>query len=210
MPQEDENDDHHRDDDFDQRALGVGDGAFDELRAVVDGDHAHTLGHTGRNLAQPCLEALDDIERIAALAHDHDAGHHISAPVKIAEAAAYVGAQNDLPDILDANRRSALRGEHCFVKIGNGVDVALATNHVFGAAGFKQPRAGLLVGSSNHLGDFGDGNTVGTQAVRIDIHLVLLNVSSHRCNLRHARNFLQVRLQIPVLKGAKFGQRVLS
>ncbi len=156
------------------------------------------------------MTPANHIESVASLAHDHDARHSLAAPVEIACPAANVGSQDNLAHVLDADRRSVLRGENGLFQVGCGAHVTLSANHVLGAAILKQARAGFLIRGPDRLGHFGNRNVVGTQAVGIDIYLVLLDESAHRGDLGHSRHLLQVGLQIPVLIGAELGKAVFA
>ena len=60
------------------------DGALDEVRPVVGGDHLHALRERGLELLELGLHALDDVEGVLALAHHHDAADHVALTIESA------------------------------------------------------------------------------------------------------------------------------
>ena len=69
--------------------------ASDQLGAVVGGDDLHALGQRGLELVQLRLHPVDDVERVLALAHHHDAAHHVALAVEVGDAAPHLRAQRD-------------------------------------------------------------------------------------------------------------------
>ena len=72
-----------------------------------------------------------------------------------------------------------------------------------------QPAAGFRVAAAHGVDYLADGDVIGLQPVRIDVHLVLTAETADRRNFRHARHGLQVIAQIPVLQRSQLGQTVL-
>ena len=74
--------------------LQRGDGAMDQLRAVVDGLDTHALGQAGR-CPRSGLDVVDDVERVLAEALQGDATHRLALAVELGDAAPLVGSQLD-------------------------------------------------------------------------------------------------------------------
>jgi hypothetical protein len=60
------------------------------------------------------------------------------------------------------------------------VDVAAAPDHVLRPAELEQAGSGFVIGAADGLGDARDWDAVGAQAIRVDIHLILLGESAYR------------------------------
>ncbi len=93
MPEEEQDDEDDGDDDFKDGVLGVGDGAADEIRAVVDGDDLHARRQAGADLLEFGLDAIDDLEGVFAAAHDDDAGDDVAVAIEVGDTAAEVRAE---------------------------------------------------------------------------------------------------------------------
>ena len=78
-----------------QLVLEVVDRTLDQLRAVVGGDDAHALRKRGLHLLEARLDAVDDLARVLAVAHDDDAAHGIALAVEIRDAAPDLGSERD-------------------------------------------------------------------------------------------------------------------
>ncbi len=85
----------------------------------------------------------------------------------------------------------------------------MSTNHVFRATEIEQARPGFVVALADGVNHTGEWNPIGPQAIRVDVHLILLSESSDRCNLRNSGHRLQVVLEIPILIRAQLRQAVL-
>ena len=81
---------------------------MDELRAVVGRDHLYPGRQRGFQLGQLGLHSLDDVERIFALAHDHDAADHVALPVVVGDAPPHLRAKRNRGHVLHRDRRAAL------------------------------------------------------------------------------------------------------
>ena len=99
--------DAHDDHLFDERVPERAHRFFDERGAVVRGDDLHSFRQAPFDLLQPFLDRVDDVERVLAVAHDHDAARRFAFAVELGEAAPDVRADADLGDVLDANGRAA-------------------------------------------------------------------------------------------------------
>ncbi len=106
-----EDDAHERDDEafLDERRLQRGDGALDQLGAVVDRYDLRALGQARRDLGELRLDVVDDGERVLAEALHGDAGDDLALAVQLGDAAALVGHQLDARDVAQQHRRAVPR-----------------------------------------------------------------------------------------------------
>ena len=92
MPEENQNDEDNRDDDFDHGKPCAGDGPANQFGSVVDRHDRHAAGQAGFDFLKAGLHAVDDVKSIAAFAHDYDAGDGFACAVEVGGTAADIGA----------------------------------------------------------------------------------------------------------------------
>src|SRR4051794_23693582 len=161
MPQEYKDDQHHRDDHFKNRLLGIADGVVDKLRAIVDGNDLYARGQRRLNLLEARLHPIDHVESVLAAAHDHDAGNHFALAVEIGNAPAEIRTGDHLTHILDAHRRTRFgAGHHDVLEVVDGSRIPAAAYHVLSAAEVQQPRAGFAVPLPDRVHHLADGKSV--------------------------------------------------
>ena len=147
-----------------------------------------------------CLTRSITSTAFSSLAHHDDPRYHFAGAVEIRDAPPQIGADRDVADVADPDRRAALAGGHDdALEVGDGLRVAAAAHHVLGAAELDQPTAGLGVAAAHRLDDALDRQAVVAQPVRVHVHLVLPAEAAERGHLRHAGHRLQVVAQVPVL-----------
>ena len=95
------------------------DGAVDELGAIVGRDHLTPSGSEGLSSSSLALTRLDDVERVLALAHDHDAADHVALAVVVGDAAAHLRAERHGRHVLHRDRRAVLGLEHQLLEVGD-------------------------------------------------------------------------------------------
>ena len=109
-----EHDADQRDDDafLDQLFAQRVDGVMDQFAAVVGRHDSHALGQRRLDFLQLLFDAVDDGERIFAVAHDDDAADDFALAVQLRDAAPDVRAEMHGADVLDVNWRAVLDLEH--------------------------------------------------------------------------------------------------
>ena len=90
----------------------VCDGVLDQVAAVVSRHDAHAFGQRGLDFLELLLDAVDDVERVFAVAHDDDAADDFAFAVQLRDAAPEVAAEMHGADVLDIDRRAVLDLEH--------------------------------------------------------------------------------------------------
>ena len=99
VPEKNENHEGDDDDLLDQLVLQVVDGTLDELGPIV-GRHDLEAGRQRRlDVAQLLLDALDDVERVLALAHHDDPADGVSLAVEVRDAPPDLRPEGDVPDV---------------------------------------------------------------------------------------------------------------
>ena len=125
----------------------------------------------------------------------------VALAVEVGDAAAQVGAQDDLADVPDADGGAGVaRRDRDALDVLHGLDIAAAADAVLGAAEFDQPPRGLVVARPHRLDDLVDRKPIGLQPVRVDVDLVLFAEPADRRHLGHAGNGFEIVLEIPVLE----------
>ena len=184
---------------------------MDELRAVVADDDLHTLGQPGSDLMELLLHRLDDLERVLLVAHDHDPLYDLALAVELGDTAPDVGPEDDLAQILDPDGRAELAtADDDLFKVLDGLGVAVATDHVLGAAELHEPAPDLGGAVAHCLHDLLNPDAVAAQPIRVDVDLVLLLVAAHRRHLGDPGHRLEVVPEVPVLIGPEIGQAVVT
>src|SRR5262249_3445365 len=152
VPKKYEND-QADDDDLRQQLLLQGfNGAMDQHGPVVGCDHLNA----GRqfHFLEFVLDAVDDVQRVLAGAHDDDAADRIALAVEVGDAAADFRTKAHVTEILYQDRRSqCVMPHHDLLNVLNALGVAAAAHHVLRAAVLDDPRAHVVVAVANRLND---------------------------------------------------------
>src|ERR1035441_2143730 len=100
----------------------------------------------------PGLHAIDDVQRVLALPHHHNARDHLTLAVQVGYAAADIGPQDHVANVLNANRRAVFaRRNHDVLYVADGFRVTAAAHHVLRAAEFHHPPTGLFAAAADGL-----------------------------------------------------------
>ena len=195
---------------FDQLLAQGSHGVFDQGGAVVGDDQLHSLGERRPDrLADRLLDPLEHVVDALAEANHNDAAGGVPHAVVVDHAAADVGAKLHVAHVADSDRRPVLLGPQAdLLDVVDPLDVAPSPHHVLTPGELDDPAANLLVAHPNALDDAVDRDVIGEQLVRIDRHLVLLDVSADGGHLGHAGNSPDLILDVPVLERAQLGQGV--
>ena len=186
MPEEKEDHKADGEQDFEEGGFQVVDRPADQVRAVIDRDDLDSLGEARLDLLDFGLDAVDDIQGVLSLSHDHDGGDDVSLPIELGHSAPDVGPDDDLPDIPDPDGRSAGAGrDDDVLEILDRLGVAAATNHVFGPAELDQAAADFGIPPPHRFGDLADSDSIGLETVRVKVDLILLSEPSYCRHLGH-------------------------
>src|SRR5262249_35265043 len=150
------------------------------------------------------LDAFDDLQRILSLAHHHDAADDFAFAIEIGNTAAHIGSERHTADIADADRHAVGAGhEGELFQVVCRLGIAAPTHHVFAASEFHQSSADVVVPGAHGGDDLGDGNSIRSQPVRIDVDLVLPHKTAERRYFGHSGDGLEVIAQVPILRTAQ-------
>ena len=173
---------------------------LDQVRAVVDRDDFDAIGKRAVNLLQFFLHTLDHVQGIFAVADDDDAAHDLALAVEVGHAAADIRPQVNVCHITHIDGRAVgADSDGNALDVGNILDVAEASDHVFPSGVFDDAPADVVIASPNGLDHFLERNVVTDEGVGIDIHLVLLYVAADAGRLGHARHAFHPVADVPIL-----------
>ena len=107
---EKKNDDYSTDNEalLNQLFLQSGDRFQDEVRTVIGCDDLYTWRKRGLDHFDFLLDPFDQIERVLAVAHDHDATNNLSFAVELGDTAPHIRPQSHLADVSHKDGRAAV------------------------------------------------------------------------------------------------------
>jgi hypothetical protein len=178
------------------------DGSEDQFRAVV-GEDAIRQAKRG-NLG---VECADDLQRIRADAHHHDAAHRLPGAVPVRGTAANLRPVADSGYVAEPDGRAAGADcDHALFEILQVLDVAAATQDVFATGEFEHACADFRVGVADRPRNVRHRQPEAHQPIRIDDDLVLSLEAAKRRDFRDTGDGLERRADHEILQRAQFGE----
>src|ERR1019366_188889 len=194
-----------------QRVFQILDGAQNQFGPIVRGDNLYTGRKTSLDVMELLLNAIDQLESVLPLPHDHDPGYRLPGSVPVRDAAPDIRPERYVAHVGDANRNSALIfREHDLADVVSRLRISTAAHHVLGAAEFHQSPADVIVAAAHCVHYFADRDIERLELVRVNIDLVLPHEAAQRRDLGDTRNRLEAIAQVPVLVAAQVGQALLA
>ena len=123
---------------FEQVALQRFDGGVNQSGAVVSRDDFHTGWQRRFDFREFLFDAVDDTEGIHAVAHHDNAANGFPFALPLGNSFPNVRPERNGSQIADQNRRAVLGCNGNGFEVAQGMQIAEAANHVFGAAHFEQ------------------------------------------------------------------------
>jgi hypothetical protein len=210
VPEEHEDDEAHDQELLAERVDERVDGAADQVGAVVRRDDLDAGRERRAERVERGLHAIDDGERVLALAHDHDAADRVAEPVEVGDAASHVGADRDRRHVFHEHRRARLgvAPHHEVLEVVDRAGVAAPAHHELRAGELEEPTAGLRVPLADRVDERRERHAVGEEARGIGRHLILPHEAADGGDLRDARDGLQLIAKRPVLQAPERRQVV--
>ena len=189
---------------------GVG-GQLDQVGPVVErlDVHAGRQNPVLANGVDPIVNALDGGERVAAVAHEHDAFHDVRLAVAAHDPEARGRAHTDRGHVAHAHGHALLRRNCDLFDVTNRTDEP-DTAHVEGllAQGEALP-AHVLVGVGDGGLQLRQADIEAAQTIGIHVHVVLLGQPAEPHHVDHARHLAELLFQDPVLRGLEVRRGVV-
>jgi hypothetical protein len=202
VAQEDQQDggDQHR---ADQQVLADGGhGVADQLGALVDRADPVAFRQACIDLVHLGAQGLDDLGRVAALGHLHDAFDDVVAVVEGHDAgAARTGAVFHFCHVADAHRLAFAGHHHHVAHVVEALEQAQRAHHQGFVAAAQQAAAAIAAGAARAW-PTSARLTELAQQVGLDAHLHLADRAAEADHVGDARHHAQGRADGPVLHGA--------
>ena len=192
-----------------ERRLERGDGAVDELRAVVDRHHLDAFGQRRGNLLETLLDVVDDGERVGAGALQGDAARHLAFAVELGNAAPLVRADLDARNVLEQHGGAAVHLDDDLLEVARAFEIAAATHHELVLGKLERAAPDVHVAVADDLAHLLQRDAERAHAAGIDDDIVLLDEAADAGHLGNALGLGQPEADLPVLQRAQVGQRLV-
>ncbi|GBC78534.1 hypothetical protein HRbin08_02030 [bacterium HR08] len=208
VPEENEDHGAHDHQLLDERPLQRRDGAQDQVRPIVGRDDLHPFGEGALDLGQARLHALDDLQRVLPIPHDHDAADGLPLSIQLGDAATNVRSQSDRAQMFHQDGRPRLRIDphDDVLDVLEGSDVTATAHHVLPPGELDEPPPHVVVPPPNRAHDGLQRDAIGEQGIGVEIHLILPDEAANGSDFGHPWHRLQRVAQMPILKRAELGQ----
>ncbi len=208
VQEEDEDDDGHHHDLLQQRVPEGRDAVPDQRRPIVGRHHLDAGRQRGGELGQPLFHRGDDVEGVAAVAHDHHRADRLPFAVQIHQAAPLGRPDLDPGHVAQGDRRAVLTAEDHLLQIGGALDVAATADEVLGAGDLQHPSADVVVRAADGVGHLHERDPEALQATGVEVDLVFAGEAPHAGHLGDAGDALQRVAERPVLQRLQLGEAV--
>ena len=167
VQQERDADQRHDDAFLDELFLQRLDRALNQRAAVVGDGVGHVRRQALHRLVEPLLHVENDLARVGAVAHDHNAADRFAFAVQLGDAAAHVGAELHVGDLAQQDRHAFVAHAHGdFPQVLEILDVAAHAQDEFLFRQLDGASADFAVAALDGHADVGDGEVVGAQLGR--------------------------------------------
>ena len=186
--------------------LERGDGAVNELRAVVDRHHLGAFGQRRGNLLEALLDVVDDGERVGAGALQGDAARDLAFAVELGDAAPLVRADLDARDVLEQHRRAAVHLDDDLLEVARAFEIAAAAHHELVLGKLERAPADVHVAVADDVAHLLQRDAERAHAAGIDDDVVLLDEAADAGDLGDTLGLRQPEADLPVLQRAQVGE----
>ncbi|CDE62390.1 putative uncharacterized protein [Parabacteroides sp. CAG:409] len=209
ISQENNQDHKHDQRAFDQVADHGRDIPIHQFRAVQIRLDMNTFGQHLLYFLHPLFQFLGDNIGIGSFQHHGNSAHAFAFAVFRHGTKAFGSTETDFPDIADMNRNAAPVGYHDLLNIFQLSDHTFRTDVVgtIHLLDVTSPR--VLVVPTQGFEYFADRDIERVKRIRIDRHLILLQITTEAIDLNNPRNTRQLALHNPILNRAQFHRVIL-
>ena len=205
MEEEEDVHQRHEEDGFPEGELERGDGARDQVAAVVERFEGDARREARGNLGDFRFYVADDLVSVFAGAH-HDGAADDFVPINVEDAAAGVAADLDRGDVAEINGRAGARGKRDGFEIGGGGDEAEAADDELQPVFLEGAAADVEVVAADGVHDLREGNAEGFHAQRGDLDLILTDEAADARDLGDAGDGGELVADKIILEGAEGAQ----
>ena len=192
---------HDRDDDrlLDQRAPEGLDGPLDERRPVVERHDLHARRQALLERLDLLLDPVDHVNGADAVARDHDAPDRLLCALDECGRSERI-AELHVGDLAHEDRHAVLGADDHLLQVARALDEPEAAHDGPRPARFDDVTADVPVAPQDGVDHGGERDFIGTQAVWIDVDLILAHRSADTRDLGDARHRVELIADEPVLK----------
>ncbi len=214
MQHEDEDDrarHHHL---LKQRFLQRVDSLCDDIGPIIEGYHLHfrhapvrerLLRQAGLQLLDLLLQPLDDLQRILAVAHHHDAADGLCAAL-VEGTATELRPDGHVCHMPDLDRRTFVLAYDDFLQILDCLDESDAADEELNTVLLQHFRADIDVRPPYGVIDVDKRDPVGSQLVGMNVDLVLPHETADAGDLADTFDGIELVAKIPILDGPQLGE----
>ena len=184
----------------------MSDGLLDQLRPVVERDEPDVRRETRLDLRDAGLDRVDDLFRVHAATGDHDTADRLlravderGHPKRVAEV--------HVRHLLDVDRHAARGADDDLLDVVDGRNQPDAAHDQPGAVRIQHVAADIQVAVADRGDHRAERQVVRPQTIRVDVDLVLLDMTADRRDFGDARHGVQLITDEPVLQAAQVAQR---
>ena len=213
MQQKQDRDEGHRDRLFDQIGVQRAHHFINDVRAVVVRDELHRYrlsrwqhdAQAGFHLGDFFLQAIDDGQRVFAVAHQHHGSGRLAASV-VERAAPELWTKLHRRHVLHIDRRASFLPDDDVLDVLHTANKTFATDEELVAIALDDLGSDVDVALADGFVNVGQGDAMCSQLFRDDVDLVLAHEAAERRDLGHTLDRLKLISNVPILQRPEFGE----
>ena len=193
-------DQRHNDHFFEEFFLERFNGTVNERTAVVGDGVFHVGRQPFHRFVQLFFHVDDDLARVGAVTHNHNAADGLSLAVPLGDTAPHVGTELDVGDLVEEDWDSfATHAHRHLAEVVQVFDVTLNPEDKFLFRQFDGASADLAIAAFDSLGHVRNGKVESAQLGGVHRYLILFDKAANGGDFGNPFNGGQLITQIPVL-----------
>src|SRR5215471_5110069 len=180
-------------------------GSLNQFGPVVERNDMDARRQAGFNLSDFLLHAVNYVFSVFARArYDHAADGFRTVFYKRRRPECI--ADLDRAEISDKDRRAVMQGDDDVANVVKASDQPEPAHDGPGTVLRNDIAADVRIARHDGANHGAERQRIASQAIRVDVDLVLLNRATDAGNFRHARHRIQLIANVPILQGSKIPQ----
>ena len=175
------------------------------MRAVVKRNDANSLRQSSLNRIDLLFDRLNYIQRVDAVARDDHAANRLS-PVTVERARAERIAKLYVRNVANVDRSAVRRADDDVRNVINRFNQPKPANNSPLPGLFQNVSAYVRVRALDRFYNCREWQVVTTKFVRVNVNLILLNITAHARNFRDAGHRVQLIAHEPILQRSQISQ----